>query len=356
MSCKIVGPLEIKNPVPPKLSNLFFKRLIAFYQLQPQVQDRVSFIWSEAARVFHKPLHEALLNGDRGAASALLDSVYHGCTMFGLDYGDNVLTDTGEEGIQAYKDHWLDLVQRAACSLGVIPVQNDEQVFDASHDASGLFCAMETVLGCPLTHTGGGGAFGIDVKGRFVPRKLLDAACVVGSVLRMQDDKRKLQTVYELGAGSGMLAGLMLRAFPSIRKYVINDLPLIAVIQAYLLAHVFTEDQIELDGETPKVNGPRISIMGQNEQVLPLGGTLFDLAINQDSMPEMPFHTQERYLLQIQQTLDDGAKFYSVNQESTRGGQLRVFCAAQKFPRLKLIQRSPYWGRSGYVEEVWEKR
>jgi hypothetical protein len=354
MSCKIISPLELKFPLAARPSLKFLSRLISFYNRQPSTEDSISDIWKTARSLHHRSLHQALLSGQAGTVAALLGNVYDGCTMFGLDYGRNVLTDSGEEGINVYKSRWIDMIKRAAWSLGVIPVQNDEQAFNEDHELDQLFLAMEAVLCCPLTHPGGGGAFGIDVNGRFVPYKLLDAACIVGAIQRMYKAGPSLELVYELGAGSGMLACLLLRVFPSIAKYVTNDLPIVSVIQAYLLAQVFTEEKILLCGEEPTIRPARIFIMGQNVEV-PSYIKPFDLAINQDSLPEMPHPIQDRYLLHIQDILANRAKFYSVNQESPRGNQMRVFCATQKLSQLTLIHRCPYWGRNGYVEEVWIK-
>ncbi len=72
-------------------------------------------------------------------------------------------------------------------------------------------------------------------------------------------------------------------------------------------------------------------------------------------MPEMLPEVQNSYLAHICLQLNPGGYFFSINHESDRGGQTRVFAAAQSHPVIKLVHRSPTWVRVGYVEEIYKR-
>ena len=85
----------------------------------------------------------------------------------------------------------------------------------------------------------------------------------------------------------------------------------------------------------------------------------FDLALNQDSLPEMNESTMCGYLDEIARLVD--GRFLSINHESGQavGGGFRhgiVRAATDQRPAFHPVYRMPYWMRPGYVEELFELR
>lgn len=346
------APLEIVSKPSPELPPEFFARLAAFYAAQPQVATQVSPIWHGIRAHYTQGLLAALASRSWEVVAEALQSVSSGCQLFGLDYAAD-----GTEAV--YRGHWERAVIAAAYNLGVLDVWNPEQEQDESLNAD-LVLRVESALGVTLDHPGCGGIRGAAVHGRFIPTKLAEMACVVASLRRLPS--WPAGPWLEIGAGTGWLCYLVQRLLGEYPPaYHILDLPEVAVLQAYQLACGGYADRIWLAGEPdPDWSGygvresgePRIFIHGMRS--LPDGLT-FQLACNQNSLPEIPRPVAERYLREIAARLKPGGAFVSINHESRRGGQVPVRELLAGVAEWRLCSRAPFWQRAGYVEEVWTR-
>ena len=87
-----------------------------------------------------------------------------------------------------------------------------------------------------------------------------------------------------------------------------------------------------------------------------VAGTAFDLVVNQDSLPELG---REVALAYVRFARDHARRFLSINHEAetqisaTSRHQVVARLAAET-AGMRRLYRSPYWLRTGYVEELYE--
>ena len=128
------------------------------------------------------------------------------------------------------------------------------------------------------------------------------------------------------------------------------DLPVVSVIQAFLLSSALGEHAVSFCDE-PK---NQINICG----LLWPDASSFDLCLNRNSFPEIPLAVAENYMLRIGLELKRSGVFISVNHEAIAGGQVPVSELAKSVPTLKCTGRSPWWpmagGWEGYVLETFK--
>lgn len=320
----------VAHPQEPSMA--FFDRLRKFYDSQIE-SPKLSPIWEHMLTEFHGDLACHLAADSSAGLAAYMQNICNSPACYGI-------MAALEEG------EWNGRLVDAACALGVVPVFCPTQPMPEQLDPEAIISAMETVLGCRLTHPGGGAMEGAMVGDRFVPGKLLEAVYVAASIQRLGFSP--YGHVFEFGTGAGMLIYLLAKLYPC-ASFHTADIAEISALQAYLLAVAFGEQSVWLDGEEP-TGFQRFFIRG-----MWLLTFTFSLAINQNSFPELSDEAQDKFLSFIDMNLLEGGSFYSWNHESNRGGQRRLFCAIQKFKNLVQIQRTPAWHRAGYVEEVWRK-
>lgn len=328
----IINPAKYDLHVlhPPEPSTDFFDRLRKFYAGQ-LLNHKLSAIWSGMRKQFLMDLSACLSADNSSALAAYMESVCNSPVCYGI------IAPLEEK-------EWNARLIDAACALGVVPVYCPSQPMPTRLDPEAIISAMESVLGCILTHPGGGQMVGVKVGNRFIPGKLLEAAYVSASIQRL--GLRNAPVVFEFGSGAGVLVYLLARM--SSAEFHLSDIPEISALQAYLLAVACGEKSIWFSGENRTtqrffIHGTRLANFG------------FTFAVNQNSFPELTAEVQDEFLDFISRNLAMGGIVYSWNHESERGGQRRIFCAIQKFKWFHQIQRTPAWHRAGYVEEVWRK-
>ena len=136
--------------------------------------------------------------------------------------------------------------------------------------------------------------------------------------------------------------------------YTIYDLPLSGFIQGYFLLKARTPCEMKLFGEATQ-SGPSINIAPW-WLIFEAQRAEFDLAINQDSIPEMSENVGAAYIREIARCTC--GLFVSINQEEAApnaGGarQLIVPDLVRGLPGYTLRSRNLFWLRDGYVEEVY---
>ncbi len=139
-------------------------------------------------------------------------------------------------------------------------------------------------------------------------------------------------------------------------RYTIVDLPRINVLQGFYLLKALGSGSVNLYAETnfdaPIHVIPDFSIGN-------LGRDACDLALNQDSLPEINPIAAERYINWIKEA--SRSWFYSVNQEtkasySDKARQLSVAELVKQSGGYRRVSRTPYWLRKGYVAEIYDVR
>jgi putative sugar O-methyltransferase len=157
--------------------------------------------------------------------------------------------------------------------------------------------------------------------------------------------------ICEFGAGLGLTAMYARRLGAS--DYTIFDLPLVNVIAGNYLLRALGENAVSLYREPDTPDTVRVlpfwMCTSQPER-------RFDVALNQDSFPEIDETLVRRYLDEIARTTT--GHLISINQEarapiSGAPPHLWVSQLLSGDRRFQRIRRSPYWIREGYVEEIY---
>ncbi len=163
-------------------------------------------------------------------------------------------------------------------------------------------------------------------------------------------DSQGLTSVAEIGGGLGGTAVQAILA--GVPTYTIFDLPIILLVQGWMVMKNFGTDSVEMFSET---NDKAIVFLRPYWEFSDRRHK-FDLVFNRDSLPEIPEQHAAAYIREIAAR---GCTMLSINQEaraptdSLDVRQLWVNEHVRKEPGLRCIARHPYWHRRGYVEEVF---
>ncbi len=158
-----------------------------------------------------------------------------------------------------------------------------------------------------------------------------------------------------IGGGFGGLAYWLYKI--GFRDITVYDSPQMNIIQEYYLSKTLPEAKICFYGDHDKSGWESSEI-----KILPywcLDKTpkkSYDIAVSQDSLPEIPTIIAKYYLKKIIHTTKK--YFYSINQEVQApnyqsGIQEPVHKLVKDFEELKLLFRSPFWFRPGYAQEIY---
>jgi hypothetical protein len=270
----------------------------------------------------------------------------------------------GDEVLAVYRAHpahcgllWLDRLTGLAHAVGALPVPSPEGgVSDhyrciAEAETGSVVAAVEKRLGTTLTFPDVCGAFGGRLAGRAFPdyafllllaafnlRQLAPVAC---------------PTVLEVGGGFGGLAYFLAQLLPC--RHTIYDLPFVSAVQAYFLHRTLPGRTILLYGET--AGGPADCVLLPGWELLrdPPPPPV-DLAVNTDSLPEIPRKQAVSYLTAIGSCLR--GPLLSINQETPafspdQFDRTSVFQLVEATGGLRCVQRCPFFLRPGYVQELF---
>ena len=152
-------------------------------------------------------------------------------------------------------------------------------------------------------------------------------------------DGRMDARVLEIGPGLGRTAYYAMKL--GLRDYTLIDIPLSGAAQGYYLGRVLGEQAVRLFGETqaaPIAIAPPSAFLKASDR--------YDLVVNVDSLTEMARPTADAYWAQIRLR---APMFLSINHEHNPFRIRDIYGASGKQIR---VQRTPYWMRRGYVEEV----
>lgn len=347
-------PAPEDMPIAERLLGVFLAMMNHQQNALDPGQVAASGIWEMSRHAFHGDLYRLVAERDVAGIADYMRNAMQTKLTHGLGPGEQVFQSmaAGGGGLEANVILILDRLISLAESLGVAPVENPEQgrygvSFAAT--ATSLVQAIEASLGCPIGRLPVMGAFGIQVDGRLLDARVPDDAY---SAHRIQTvlASRNLARVAEIGGGLGGCAVQAIRS--GARDYTVFDLPVILLVQGWLLMKTFGTDSVEMFSEA----APHAFIHLRPYWEFTDRSRQFDLVFNRDSLPEIPQQHAEAYLAEIAAR---GCTLLSINQESLNSTdrvevrQLWVHELVKREPRLRCIARHPYWHRRGYVEELF---
>lgn len=317
------------------------KRIIAAYQASLPTPASAPGFWDSQFFDLKRPIHDALVAGDFDTVQSLLRDPARTDLFYGFDnlartLLSNATTEERVHGIGMYQELLQLSEALGARRLWLPPPEADKR--EALPDVDTLLCAIDRVVG-----------FRVDFPNPFPDEVGLATSRGVASYRAVQalyQARRLLSAtrgntgarVVEIGAGLGRTALYARRL--GMLNYTIVDLPISAVAQAYFLGRALGPDEICLYGE----DRPGI-------RILPPGAFLaasdrYDVAMNVDSLTEMAYATASAYCEAIKAR---AALFISISHEQSLF-TARDVCAEAG---MKMLTRTPYWLRRGYVDEEY---
>ncbi|WP_183435141.1 putative sugar O-methyltransferase [Methylobacterium sp. R2-1] len=334
-------------PCPGAEDETIARRLIAAWRSgagRSPVQADSEGMWAARTQGF-PAFHRALRDGDAGVLSDLLNNLFQSHLAHGIAMGRTMAT-LARHAPTPFAASWCDRLLRLSEALGLAHVRSPEQ---------GDFAAplgplahhvepprLEAELGFPLTFPDVGAPFGVPFGAGILPEHAFSHAYAAWRIGQLGD----LSRVVEIGGGFGGLAWFMRGTG---RRYTILDLPFTNVLQGWFLLKA----------------GLDVSLAGEAEaaiRVLPWWeierDESYDLAVNQDSLPEMPPETAAMYIARIRAI---APLFYSINQEAAAPNtdvfrQVVVPELVARDGGYRRLNRNLFWLRDGYVEEIYARR
>jgi len=332
------------------------QRLIAAWKLARSEEpdndlvDR-SGMWA-LLPTWNPTLFAALESEDTKALVSLMSSMFLQRITHGIAMGYATAEMARRMPIQ-FCANVTDRLLRLAEALGVLSVRSPEQGdYSAllSLDLDAVVSAVESKLGVPLAFPKVGAPYGMRVNAGIFPEISFTHIYAAHRISRYLRDAGQLRT-FEIGGGFGGLAYFMQKIQP--RNYTIYDLPFSCLIQGFFLLKAELPVAVRLYGEEP-ASGPAITVLPWWEIKR---SEKYDVAINQDSLPEMPPHIGAYYIREICKITKK--LFFSINQEQTaiNTGSMRQTVVSKIMAAetgLLPTARNLFWMRDGYVEEIYE--
>jgi hypothetical protein len=320
--------------------------------------DGPSGIWGWIVDTHHRQLVETLQRGDALALARLLAS------MFQEEFVSGIMGDAGIKhhesrfGSRLLSLRSLDCLVSLAEAVGVVPVETagQGQAGLAFQDGlAHLLARIDEALGFRIDFPNVGAPYGLDIDGRLITQNTPEQ---IYAALRLDQARcnhlssRPEDTVdiVEIGGGYGGMCYWFLCMRPSIARYTIVDLPITSVLQGYFLAQALGPDVVSLFGEPPA----QVRLLP--DSALEEVDAPFDIMVNKDGMPEMPYATMAGYLEWGRRNCD--GLFFSYNQEAraefhktwTQGV---VPEAIERIGGFTRTRRDHSWLRRGYAEEIY---
>jgi|UPI00036CB955 hypothetical protein len=347
-ACPDLPPVAFAPPRPGPEDETIARRLIAAWRSgagrSPAQADNEG-MWAARAQGF-SAFHSALRTGDAAMLADLLNNLFQSHLAHGIAMGRTMAT-LARQAPTPFSASWCDRLLRLSEALGLAHVRSPEQGDYTAPLAGALVQQiepgrLEAELGFPLVFPDVGAPFGVRYGAGILPEHAFSHAYAAWRIGRLGD----FGSVVEIGGGFGGLAWFLRRPC---RRYTILDLPFTNVLQGWFLLKAGLD--LSLAGE------PEAAI-----RVLPWWDIerdeSYDLAINQDSIPEMPPETAAMYITRIRTI---APMFYSINQEAAAPNtddfrQVVVPDLIAQDGGYRRLNRQLFWMRDGYVEEVYARR
>jgi SAM-dependent methyltransferase len=303
-------------------------------------------VWKE---IFMRQIamHEAFMRGDVKAVQAALEDPYSNDLFEGFDdlrKDYMAVFSTSPATRQGYGHGCMDRLIALATALGSHRAYYPEQEAWAntvSDTPDKIVREIEEVIGQPIVFPEiFARCIGIPCKRGVISDRALHAIYLARKAIALAADKAP--AILEIGAGAGRSAYYAMQF--GARRYTIVDIPIAAACQGYYLMATMGADKVALAGE--KNERAPVCIISPSEFFRKQ--TRFDVAVNSDSITELPVDVAGQYLREISSRVP---VLLSINHEANEFS-FREVCKAVlgKDPKA----RYPYWLRRGYVEEITE--
>jgi hypothetical protein len=344
-----LGPPEKDNEIVDRLITAWARAQAA--KVDENLVDK-SGMWSLPMR-WNSVLFNALNKGDRVTVATVMSRMFQSQFTHGIAMGRSTAY-MARLAPRQFSAQLADRIVRLAEALGIIAVRSPEQGDYAAPldiDIDTIVASLEQELGVSFEFPQIGAPFGMLLREKVFPEIAFShiyAAHLIKPHVRTEKDR-----VFEIGGGFGNLAYVLQKAAPC--SYIIFDLPTTSLIQGYFLLKSDIAECVSLYGERPHKN---IGI-----QVLPWweiqNNETYDLAINQDSLPEMPPNIGAFYVKRIRNITR--RMFISINQEqgAINSGDVRQTIVSRMMAAetsLHAQSRNLFWLRDGYVTELYDLR
>ena len=314
-------------------------------------------IWEMTKHQFQGEFYRLMAEQDIPGLAAYMRNAMRETITHGLGPGRQVFDGmaAGDGGLAANILILRDRMASLAEALGVLPYENPEQGQYGENiglDAATLTARIEARLGYRIGRPLVMGAYGLAAGDQVIDTRVPDDAYCA-------DRLQTLMTVFghrhvaEIGGGLGGCALQAIRA--GIPSYAIYDLPVVLIVQAWLLAKTLGPGAIALFGETAPAARIHLRPYWQFQD----RSIELNLVFNRDSLPEIPHAHAAAYIAEIAAR---GCSLLSINQESQghtgQPGvqQLWVNRMVAEHGGLSCVSRHPYWTRAGYLEELFMPR
>lgn len=340
-------------------------RIIVSYQraidsAPPEVRDSFAdLLWTDNGYLgFQAGLIAALQAGDSYRLHDLLRCMFVSDAVHALGMGkaEADILRSKPENLRSYGIQWIDRLVSLSYAVGAMPVQYRE--YNPKAYSESLIIKVEEVaklvekrLQICLKFPDIGGVFGGKLGGSPFPMHafILLAAAFQVSLLDPSVDSLAI----EIGGGFGGLAYWVYNLTPC--KYRIYDLPYVLALQGYFLGRAIGQDKITLYGESVRPE-PGVSLH-PGWDLLQHPPSNVEVAISQDSLPEVPLEIALAYLKVLGTALN--GSFLSINHEASAhrdGG--RILASVPKLISqvggFRLRQRAPFFLREGFIQEVYQ--
>lgn len=349
-----VPTIDYQSPDKSDDTHIYQRLITAYHKAISGRDESGDGVWETFSANCHTQLAEYLKQGDCKNVGLILSQMFRDPVTSGLMLGKGTYIATRNDPYSVGLD-WHDKAISLGQAVGVVPVQNPEQGTYGTilHlDSLDIFRRSIERLGFAPLPPQVGAMFGIRFAGGCIPVNYLLHLYTAHRLSTISPGK--VDSCLEIGGGVGLLAYVVVSM--GIKQYCIVDLPLVNVLQGYLLLKSDLADSVQLFGEDEIISESKIKIL-PSTAVDALPPKSFDLIINQDSLPELSKETMDGYLKVIQRV--SKGYFLSINQEARaptglNSNQGWVHDACRGEQGMKLIYRAPYWMRKGYVEELYK--
>jgi len=162
------------------------------------------------------------------------------------------------------------------------------------------------------------------------------------------DQNKTKSKILEIGGGLGRTAYYCYRL--GLKNYTLVDLKIPLLSQSNYLSRLCGENNIMLGGNIKNriKNSKKIKLISPKE--LFDSNEKFDLVFNSDSLTEIDYKNQKKYINFIKK---NSKTFYSINHEKNKHtvfNLMKYFSSKNKF----IYNKSIYWMRKGYLEEIFK--
>lgn len=341
--------------------------MIASYRLTTRDMNRYpeaqpNGLWASIIASNYFDLTEVLNTGDPPALATTLNGMFGSRITTGLSMGGEVDYLRSASGRQLYVARWLDGLMSFASYLGLVreSMEFGESLVRTAEGIREIHDAIEKRIGNHLSFPKVCSAWGVSFGSRFMPhvgwRHLHFAHATLEHASTIVCPR-----IVEVGGGFGGVCFWAYALARGMLRYTIYDFPILNVIAGYFLLRAMPDEPVVLYGEgfDPRRETPHVAVL-PNYLIEDEPDTGADIAINQDSLPEMPRTAALRYLAVFDRIVRVG--FYSENQESGTpwnltdqlgSAQLCLPDLEQWLERLHRVYRFRAWMRRGYFETFY---